>query len=186
MKFQEPKTKPYCDLLKYYIVEQLKYEFAEIFLSHNLIDTMEIKEINEGYIIDIPAEVYDIDIYRNKKVIVYTGEGSYADEVDISGGFSGLHKNYVDRAVSKSIKTWRKWLMAQKLFIRRYKDLSSAERVTLTRQKKYFRSAMQRLEQREEKQKNLATYRYYRNLYKGKKSIRASKRSTKVRRAKRG
>ena len=33
MKFQEPKTKPYCKQLKDYIIEQLNYEFAEIFLS---------------------------------------------------------------------------------------------------------------------------------------------------------
>ena len=178
MKFQEPKTKPYCKELKSYIIEQLENEFAEIYLSRNLIETIKVKEVTEGYIIDIPAEVYDIVIYRDKKVVVYTGEGSYADEVDISGGFSGKHKNYVERAISKSMRIWKKWLMAQKLFVRRYKDLAKAERMTLTKQKQYFRKQIQRLEEKEEKRR-------MKIFYRGKKSIKSSRRSIKVRRVKR-
>lgn len=197
MRFQEPKTKPYCEVLKSYIIEQLQYEFSEIFLSHNLIDTMEIKEINDGYIIEIPAEVYDIDIYKNKKVVVYTGEGSYADEVDISGGFSGKHKNYVDRAISKSMRKWKKWLLSQKLYLRKYKDIHSAYKMTLQKNKNWYRRKSESRENREfiKEQKKLykkklskytITGKTPKRVYRGKKEIGRTIRGIRAKRQRRG
>lgn len=180
MKFQEPKTKPYCDLLKHYIIEQLKYEFEEIFLSHNLIDTMEVNEITEGYIIDIPAEVYDIDIYKNKKIIVYTGEGSYADEVDISGGFSGKHKNYVARAITKSMKVWEKRLKALKLEVRKYRNAELVGKVTLANQQKWYRNRMHSNEIKEIKAQNRRIRQEIAKFYRGKRHIKVGRRSIKI------
>lgn len=92
------------------IVKNLKAEFSVVHLSGNLANTISItkysSESQSGYDINIPAEIYDIPLYRRKGVIVHTGNGSYANEVDLSGGFSGRHKNYVDRCIQESIQEW--------------------------------------------------------------------------------
>lgn len=92
------------------IVKNLKAEFSVFHLSGNLANTITItkysSESQSGYDINIPAEIYDIPLYRRKGVVVHTGTGSYANEVDLSGGFSGRHKNYVDRCIQASIQEW--------------------------------------------------------------------------------
>lgn len=88
------------------INNKLKNNFAKIHLSRNLMDTIEIKRTSYGYEIEIPAEMYDVKRYIDEGVIVYTGEGSYASEVNETGGFSKFHKNYVENAIIEGITEW--------------------------------------------------------------------------------
>ena len=92
------------------IVKNLKSEFSSVHLSGNLASTIKISSYKDGsesgYEIEIPAQTYDIGRFKNRGVIVYTGKGSYANEVDLSGGFSGKHKDYVERCIQRSISEW--------------------------------------------------------------------------------
>nr|DAP71026.1 MAG TPA: hypothetical protein [Bacteriophage sp.] len=103
----EPATKL---LLAKIIIKNLKKEFEDVHLSGNLADTIKLvqKRINNEvyYEVQIPAQIYDIGLYRKRGVIVHTGAGSYADIVNTSGGFSGKHTDYVDRCIQKSIQEW--------------------------------------------------------------------------------
>ena len=96
------KTKQLAD----YIVEYIKADFQTIYLSGNLRDTITIEKTSNGYKIEIPAEMYDVQRFKNTGAIIYTGQGSYASEVDKTGGFSGKHTNYVDRAISLGLFKW--------------------------------------------------------------------------------
>lgn len=71
-----------------------------------------IKRLKEGKSID---EISREDIKRGKTDKYYDDNlaGSYAEEVDITGGFSGTHKDYVERCIRKGIEKWK----------RQYKDL---------------------------------------------------------------
>lgn len=97
-------------LLAKILVKNLKKEFANVHLSGNLAETIKLvqKRLNGKiyYEVQIPAQIYDIGLYRKRGVIVHTGAGSYADIVDSSGGFSGTHTDYVDRCIQKSIQEW--------------------------------------------------------------------------------
>lgn len=86
-----------------FIKNRIRENFETIHLSENLINTIEVRRTTLGFEIDIPAEMYDIPRFESEGVIVYTGEGSYAQEVDIVGGFSKKHKNYVEKAIQEGI-----------------------------------------------------------------------------------
>lgn len=88
------------------IVENIRKEFANVHLSFNLVNTIVIEEHDGDIRIRIPAQIYDVLLYKRKGVLSYTGSGSYANEVDISGGFSGKHKHYVDNCINNAIKQW--------------------------------------------------------------------------------
>ncbi len=88
------------------IHDQLEEEFAEVFLSGNLRDTAKIGVTPNGAMVEIPAKMYDLMQFRKEGVIIYTGEGSYAQQVDITGGFSGLHKGYIDKRIERAIAWW--------------------------------------------------------------------------------
>lgn len=83
-------------------------DFSEIFLSGNLADTLKVGVLNNTTVyVDIPARMYDIEKFRQDKVVVYNkGDKSYADEVDRYGGFSGEHVNYVERAINNALESW--------------------------------------------------------------------------------
>lgn len=85
------------------IEENLKKEFEIVHLSGNLMDTIEIIPSENGFYVDIPAEIYDLQNWYNNGVIVYTGDGSYAEEVNKHGGFSQTHTGYVEYAIKKAI-----------------------------------------------------------------------------------
>ena len=91
-------------LIKEYILR----EFEFIHLSQNLIDTIYLESTENGFAIHIPAEIYDIDLYKEKGVIVYTGDGSYAQEVNISGGFSHTHRGYIEDCIHLAIRDFFK------------------------------------------------------------------------------
>lgn len=90
------------------ILEELKKEFETVRLSGNLINTIKVYS-NEGkWFIEIPAEMYDINKYKKSGVVVHNRKGSYASQVDKSGGFSGKHVDYVDRCIQNAIQKWIK------------------------------------------------------------------------------
>lgn len=88
------------------IKEKIRNDFKEVHLSQNLMNTISISSTPTGFLIDIPAEIYDLAKYYKEGVIVYTGAGSYAEDVDINGGFSGKHKDYIERAILESVSEW--------------------------------------------------------------------------------
>jgi hypothetical protein len=90
------------------IKNRLRENFETIHLSGNLINTIEVRRTTFGFEIDIPAEMYDIPRFEKEGVIVYTGEGSYAQAVDVSGGFSKKHKGYVEKAIQEGINDFIK------------------------------------------------------------------------------
>lgn len=105
------------------IANYCKEDFSDIFLSGNLRDTIIVQRIsNKNFQVEIPAQVYDLTLFKKKGIIVYGGGvhkkntryktlshiGSYAVEVnDETGGFSGKHKGFVDRAIDKAIDEFK-------------------------------------------------------------------------------
>ena len=88
------------------IKEKIRNDFKEVHLSQNLMNTISVSSTPTGFLIDIPAEIYDLAKYYKEGVIIYTGAGSYAEDVDINGGFSGKHKDYIERAILESVSEW--------------------------------------------------------------------------------
>ena len=90
------------------IHRELVEEFSTIYLSGNLRDTIKVSYDGKSATVEIPAEMYDLKLFKEEGAIVYTGKGSYAEAVNKKGGFSGSHKNYVERAIELAIFTWMK------------------------------------------------------------------------------
>ena len=88
------------------IKEKIRNDFKEVHLSQNLMNTISVSSTPTGFLIDIPAEIYDLAKYYKEGVVIYTGAGSYAEDVDINGGFSGKHKDYIERAILESVREW--------------------------------------------------------------------------------
>jgi hypothetical protein len=103
-------TEEIVNELAKFIADEIRADFEIVFLSGNLRDTIYLEKLSNGFKIVVDAERYDIAQYTDKKVIVYTGEGSYASEVDETGGFSyqRVHKNYISRAIQSGIDKWMK------------------------------------------------------------------------------
>lgn len=93
-------------LLADLIVEYIKKDFAYIHFSGNLSATIQIEEDASGLRVIVPAEKFDIGMYKAKGEIVYTHNGSYADSVDREGGWSGRHKNYIEKSIKAAIYRW--------------------------------------------------------------------------------
>lgn len=93
--------------LSRYILEEIRKEFDLKHLSGNLARTMKITNRNGNVSIEIPADKYDINIYKKTGTIVYKGHGSYADKLNQYGSMYGNHKGFVDRAVDAAIKRWK-------------------------------------------------------------------------------
>ena len=88
------------------IREYIRKDFEEVHLSRNLMDTISVYATEKGFNVDIPAEIYDIDKYLNDGVIIYTGDGSYAEAVNQQGGWSKSHIGYVEFAIKRAIFDW--------------------------------------------------------------------------------
>ena len=88
------------------IKQKIINDFKEVHLSQNLMNTISVSSTPTGFLVDIPAEIYDLAKYYKEGVIIYTGAGSYAEDVDINGGFSGKHKDYIERAILESVREW--------------------------------------------------------------------------------
>ena len=91
-----------------FIIDEIKVEFERVHLSMNLVNTLNLYQAANGnWVVEIPADIYDIELFRRDGVIIYTGEGSYANRINASGGFSGYHKDYVTKCISKAIDKWK-------------------------------------------------------------------------------
>ena len=104
------------------ILEKLQEEFEVKHLSGNLMNTIEVQNYDDKIEIIIPAQVYDMLLFKNKGVIVHKGNGSYASQIDEEGseilvnggegenGFkkvkTGNHKGYVDRIIKEAVNDW--------------------------------------------------------------------------------
>lgn len=89
------------------IVEEIKMQFKITHFTYNLANTLKIYKNEKGnWCVEIPAEMYNFDIYRKKGIIVKWGDGSYASKIDETGGFSGKHKNYIDKCINRAIILW--------------------------------------------------------------------------------
>ena len=86
----------------------IEKDFETIHLSGNLAETIKIAYNADGFQIEIPAKMYDMKLYKEKKILKFTGKGSYAQEVNETGGISGKHKNYIERAIREAINSWIK------------------------------------------------------------------------------
>lgn len=86
-----------------FIFQELKKDFVNIHLSMNLYNSIKILKAGNKYIIDIDANAYNINKFIKDGVIEYTNKGSYAQKVDVEGGFSRLHKNYIERAIYNGV-----------------------------------------------------------------------------------
>lgn len=94
------------------IVVKLKKSFDEHHITKNLINTITIDIMASGDVkIKIPAKIYDLKEWNKNKVIIYTGEGSYAEAVNQTGGYSPTksHKNYIDKAIMESVVQWKNY-----------------------------------------------------------------------------
>lgn len=100
--------------LAVFIEEEIQKEFQNVHLTKNLMGTIRIFKLGDRWIIDIPAQRYDFKAYFEKGVIVpYSKGGSYAEQVNTKGGFSGTHKNFVYRCINKAIDRWKSYYKIQ-------------------------------------------------------------------------
>lgn len=120
-------TQQHLEKLAKIIVDELKLEFST-HLSGNLINTISVVSLDGVVQIKIPAQVYDLEKYFDKKVIVHTGKGSYASSLDTKGsefmvydkkGQGYLkkphnHKGFVNKIVDDSIQKWLKQIECSK------------------------------------------------------------------------
>lgn len=101
-KISNQKMLELAQLIEYFI----KWNFQTVYQSGNLRDTTNVSPSSEGYIVSVPAQRYDEEIWREKKMIVYTHNGSYAQQVDYTGGYSGKHIEYAEIAINLAIQQW--------------------------------------------------------------------------------
>lgn len=104
------------DMLSYLAMdlkEMLQKEFEAIHLSGNLAETIQIRPTEFGFEVDIPADIYDLKLWYDKGIVIYTGEGSYAQAVNESGGFSKTHTGYVEDCIRLTIEKWLKYFNLQ-------------------------------------------------------------------------
>lgn len=82
-------------------------EFKSVHLSGQLLKSIKVKMDESGnYQVEIPPQIYDIAFYRKNKVVRHISQDSYAYDVNFSGGFSGVHKDYVSRCLARAIQMW--------------------------------------------------------------------------------
>ena len=90
------------------IKDALQEGFREYYLTGRLRDTISVSKGGDGsVIVHIPADAYDLNLYRATHVIVNRPDlGSYAQLVNITGGLSHRHIGYVEHALDVAILTW--------------------------------------------------------------------------------
>lgn len=80
-------------------------DFALRHLSGNLMGTMELTYGEDYASLRVPAVKYDLKRWNKDKVIVsQPWLGSYAEKVNVSGGFSRTHQEYAERATIGAIR----------------------------------------------------------------------------------
>ena len=98
------------------IVNNIKKEFELKHLSKNLVNTIKVTEIDGEVKIHIPAQTYDMLLYREKGVIKHTNKGSYANQLNETGSVLYLgkytiyphnHIGFVEKAINDALQTWK-------------------------------------------------------------------------------
>lgn len=89
------------------LADQFRQEFQSVHLSGQLLRSITVSEDEDGnYKVEIPPQIYDVGYYKKFYVIKHTSPDSYAIEVNLTGGFSGMHKDYVAHCLSRAVMTW--------------------------------------------------------------------------------
>lgn len=98
----------YCvDLIYDYLYKEIEEEFEKIHLTGNLLETVFRQDLSlwssdkdKITQLRIPATRYDLYLYKRLGIFQYKPyKGSYAYQVNKTGGLSGKHKNYIERMV---------------------------------------------------------------------------------------
>lgn len=83
-------------------------EFKAVHLSGQLMRSIKVEADGDGnYRVEIPPQIYDIAKFRKSGVVIPTSQDSYALKVNVTGGFSGTHKDYVERAIFAAFARWQ-------------------------------------------------------------------------------
>lgn len=101
------------------IRSKIREGFATKHLSKNLMDTIQVRKTDSGYEVDIPAEIYNMAQWWRHRVIVYNGNGSYAQQLDSEGSKFFIyygnkrkwveprnHINFAEEAIMSAISEW--------------------------------------------------------------------------------
>lgn len=89
------------------LADQFRLEFQSIHLSGQLLRSINVSTDEEGnYQVEIPAKIYDVGFYRKYGIIKHTSQDSYAIDVNLTGGFSGMHKDYLAHCLNRAIMAW--------------------------------------------------------------------------------
>lgn len=105
------------------IIQKIKENFNNKYMSKNLVNTISIEKTNSGIAVVIPAQTYNMLLFQQKGVVVHTGHGSYANQLNEVGSefyvYKGYnkkgskkvkphnHKGYVDNAIKEAIQEWQ-------------------------------------------------------------------------------
>ena len=88
------------------IEEAFREEFELVHLAKNLINTIKIENNNGVITIDIPAMKYNMKKFKETGVVKYYYRGSYAEQINNTGGLSGKHVGYIERCIEKGVQKW--------------------------------------------------------------------------------
>ena len=95
-------------LANYFKEFLVNVEYADVHLTYQLATMSRVVINDDGTSVQINAPTYDVGQYREKGVIIHDNKGSYASANDTEGGFSGEHKDYIQRAIEYSIEKFLK------------------------------------------------------------------------------
>lgn len=120
-------TEAQLSSLAYFVKAEIREDFKHRHLSGNLMETIRVGKTPDGFEVEIPAEIYDMYEFQMTGAIVYTGEGSYANQLDIAGSefwtfyLDGSrryvkphnHINYAENAIKRAVDKWMKSIHAK-------------------------------------------------------------------------
>lgn len=114
-KYSDEDTKELATM----IANNIKDGFEKKHLSGNLAKTIRVYKTDDGWDIEIPAEIYDMRKWFEEGAVVYTGEGSYASQLDLEGSAFAVwrngkrywvaprnHRDYLPSAVINAVSDW--------------------------------------------------------------------------------
>jgi hypothetical protein len=88
------------------IEEAFREEFKIVHLAKNLVNTMKIEVVDGVVTIDIPAMKYNMKKFRETGIIKYYYRGSYAEQINNTGGLSGKHEGYIEKCIETGVSKW--------------------------------------------------------------------------------
>lgn len=88
------------------IRQNIYQDFAERHVTGNLMNTIEVIYGEDEVRVRVPAVRYDQKEWsKSKAIILLPHEGSYANQVDVTGGWSRTHQNYADMAITSALNS---------------------------------------------------------------------------------